>query len=216
MQQLTNSASLCMTHAIPAVVRMKRWGEIQPALVANLSSSDLNRARWAAESLAKFGDAKAERPMWERLRQLHERWASRKNEFAGYRPGASREVMEAVGVQYGLVQSIAVAQNWTLTDEQLDELATLALGSERENIKQYRWNSPVDVILNILFDGKMRADINQYHTDSISALTDKLANFPAGTRFRLTAFGEESRIQATLQQINEAAVQSRVNVEIMH
>ena len=130
VHQLANSASLCMTHGIPAVVRMKRWGEIQPTLVANLTSPDLNRARWAAETLAKFGDAKAERAMWERLRKLHERWASRENEFAGYRPGASREVMEAVGFQYGLVQSIAVAQNWTLTDEQLDELATLALGLE--------------------------------------------------------------------------------------
>jgi hypothetical protein len=66
-----------MTTALPAVIRMHRWGEVEPGVMARLNGPDLNRARQAAETLAKFGSAQAEKALWDRLRKFHEQWSER-------------------------------------------------------------------------------------------------------------------------------------------
>ena len=215
VHQLANGASLCMTHSLDALIQLKRWNEVQPAVIARLNSSNLWGARAAAETLAKFGDSKAENAMWERLRSFHEQWMSRESEFVSFRQ-TTREVTDAMGFQYGLVQSLAAAQNWTLTDEQVDELADQTLGSQRANLKQYRWTSPITIRANVLFDGQLMLDVNHYHPKSVPALAAKLTTFPPGTRFQLSAFGAENRVALIVQQISEAAARSGVNLEILH
>ncbi len=41
-----------------------------------------------------------------------------------------------MGFQYGLVLSLAQAQGWLLSNEEVAELEHLTLGSERDNVKQ--------------------------------------------------------------------------------
>lgn len=78
---LAREPSCCMTKSIPAIIRMKRWNEIEPAVIGHMNSPDLNRARQAAETLAKYGRADAEKAIWERLRRFHQQWADRESEL---------------------------------------------------------------------------------------------------------------------------------------
>jgi hypothetical protein len=71
-------------------------------------------------------------------------------------------------------------------------LQHLTLGSEGDNVNQYHWKSPVELSLDVLFDGQLRVDINhQYFPRGLASLREKLRQYPSGTKFRLTIFGQE-------------------------
>jgi hypothetical protein len=109
IDRLAKAPSYCMTRSLQDVIRMKRWSEIEPAIIAGLNNPDLNRARQAAETLAKYGGPKAEEAMWQRLRSFHDRWAERENDFT-YRMNLPSDANDAISFQFGLVQAIGQAQ----------------------------------------------------------------------------------------------------------
>jgi hypothetical protein len=75
----------------------------------------------------------------------------------------------------------------------------------------------VEVSLDILFDGQLRADINhQYFPRDISSLREKLEQYPSGTTSRLTILGNEDRLQPVVRVVNEAAVEGGLTVEVAH
>jgi hypothetical protein len=197
--------SVCMTNSLPRVVRMKRWNEVEPAILARLNDPDLNRARQAAETLAKYGSPKAEKAMWERLRRFHKQWAARANDLNS-RPQMPREALEAMSFQFGLVEALGRAQAWLLSNEQIIELENLTLGSEQENVKHWHWHSPIDLTINFFFDERLQADVNhQYSAADTTALVSKLAQYPSGTTFWLTTFGPPELLAPVLREINNAA-----------
>jgi hypothetical protein len=149
VQRLAAAPSFCMTESIPQVIRMKRWNEIEVKVIARLDNPDLNRARQAAETLARYGDAKAEAALWERMRRFHKQWVDREHDLT-FRSSTPHDASEAILFQYGMVESIAGAQGWLLRNEQVDELEKLALGSERDNVKQRHWNSPLEFSIDFL------------------------------------------------------------------
>jgi hypothetical protein len=72
-------------------------------------------------------------------------------------PGAS----DAVGFQFGLIEVLARAQAWILSDEEVSELESLALGPERDNVRQFHWRSPMELNLDMLFDGSAAREHKQ-------------------------------------------------------
>lgn len=216
VKRLAAAPSFCMTESIPAVLKMKRWDEVQTSIVAQLNNPDLNRARQAAETLSKYGSAKAEAAMWERMRHFHQQWAGRENDLTN-RERLPHDATEAMGFQYGLVLSLAQAQGWLLSNEEVAELEHLTLGSERDNVKQYHWKSPIELSLDFLFDGQLRVDINhQYFPKDLDSLRLKLRQYPGGTKFRLTILGQEERLAPVVNAINETALAADLTVELAH
>jgi hypothetical protein len=216
VQRLAAAPSFCMTESIPAVMKMKRWVEIESSIIAQLNNPDLNRARQAAETLSKYGSTKAEAALWERLRRFHQQWASRESDLS-FRSSTPRDASDAIGFQYGLVESLAGAQGWLLSNEQISELENLTLGSQRDNVKQRHWSSPVELSLDLLFDGQLRADINhQYFPSDITSLRAKLGQYPSGTKFRLTILGEEDRLEPAVGGVNETAAEHGLVIEVAH
>lgn len=216
VQRLTSAPSACMTESIPMVIKMKRWGEIETSVIAQLNNSDLNHARQAAETLSRYGGAKAEAALWERLRRFHQQWASRENDLS-FRSSTPRDASQAIGFQYGLVESLAGAQGWFLSNEQVDELENLILGSHRDNVKQRHWISPVELSLDFLFDGQLRADIgHQYFPRDLTSLRAKLGQYPSGTKFHLTILGEQDRLAPVLRAVNEAALEHGLTIDLAH
>jgi hypothetical protein len=214
MQRVSADPSACMTQSIPAVIKMKRWGEIETKVIAQLDNPDLNRARQAAETLSKYGRAKAEAALWERLRRFHQQWASRENDLS-FRSSIPSDASDAIGFQYGLVESLAGAQGWLLSNEQVDQLETLTLGSQRDNVRQRHWSSPVELSLDLLFDGQLRADINhQYFPRDLTSLRAKLGQYPSGTKFLLTVLGQEDRFGPVVRGIKEAALEHGLAIEV--
>jgi len=211
VKRLALAASFCMTKSLPAVIKMQRWSEVEPGILAQLNGADLNRARQAAETLAKYGSPQAEKALWERLRRFHAQWAERGNELA-YRPGMPSDANEALSFQFGLVEAIGKAQAWLLTNEEITALESLTLGQERDNVKQWHWTSPVD--LNISFFGdQIQAVINQYSATDLAFLRGKLAQYPTGTKFWLNIFGPPDRVAPVLAAINDIAAEHGFQVD---
>jgi hypothetical protein len=205
VKRLAQAPSFCMTNALPAVIRMHRWGEVEPGVMARLNGPDLNRARQAAETLAKFGSAQAEKALWDRLRKFHEQWSERGNELS-MRPGMRSDANEAVGFQFGLVEAIGRAPAWLLTDDKVMELENLTLGQERDNVKQWHRTSVVNVDVN--FAGQqIIASINQYTATDLASLKSKLAQYPGGTKFWLNIFGPPDRVGTVHAAITETAAE---------
>jgi hypothetical protein len=126
----------------------------------------------------------------------------------------SREALDAMGFQFGLVEALGKAQAWILSNDQITELENLTLGSEQENVKHWHWRSPIDLSINFLFDERLQADVNhQYSTADTASLASKLAQYPSGTTFRLTTFGPPELLTPVLREIDEAAADHGLIVE---
>jgi len=190
---------------------MQRWSAVEPGVIAWLNGADLNRARQAAETLAKYGGPVAEKAMWERLRRFHAQWAERGNELTD-RPGMRSDASEALGFQFGLVESIGRAQAWLLTNEQIADLENLTYGQERDNVKRWRWSSPVDLNINF-FGEQLQAAIGQYTAADLASLRIKLAQYPNGTKFSLNIFGSPERVAPVLRTLDDVAAEHGLQVE---
>ncbi len=206
VKRLALAPSFCMTKSLPTVVKMQRWREVEPGILARLNGPDLNRARQAAEALAKYGSPQAEYAMWERLRSFRAQWAERADELTP-RPGTARDANEALGFQFGLVEAIGKAQAWLLTNEQITDLENLTLGQERDNVKRWHWNSPVDLNINF-FGEQVQASINsQYTATDLPSLRSKLMQYPSGTKFEVNAFGSPERLTPVLALLSDIAAE---------
>ena len=210
VKRLAQGSFLCLTNALPALMKTGRWGEVEPGVIADLNGADLNRARQAGEALAKYGSKRAENAMWERLRKFSEQWAARGTQLT-MKPGNSSAVNEAVGFQFGLIEAIGKAQAWLLTDEQITELENLTLGQERDNVKQWHWKPPIDVNVT-LFGNQMVATVNQYSALDVPSLKAKLAQYPRGTKFQLNISGPADRVTPLRAAIADAAAEHELDV----
>jgi hypothetical protein len=212
VKRLAVAPSFCMTNSLPLVIKMQRWGEVEPGVLARLNGPDLNRARQAAETLAKYGSPQAEKAMWQRLRSFHAQWEESANQLV-YRAGMPHDANEAMGFQFGLVEAIGKAQAWLLTNEEITALENLTLGQERDNVRQWHWSSPVNLNVNFFAD-QMQASINnQYNAADLPSLRTKLAQYPGGTRFLLTISGPPDRVAPALAAINDLASEHGLQVQ---
>lgn len=197
--------STCMPNVLRSLLKLQRWSEVEPALMARLNDQNLYSARDAAEVLAKYGSSRAEKALWERLRKFHDQWAERGNELS-MRPGMRANANEAVGFQFGLVEAIGKAPAWLLTDDEVTELENLTLGQERDNVKQWHWTSTVNV--NVSFAGdQIIASMNQYTATDLASLTAKLAQYPSGTKLWLNIFGSPENVASVRAAIADIAAE---------
>jgi hypothetical protein len=191
---------------------MKRWEQVEPALVARLNDPKLWVARAAAETLALYGGPKAEQAMWERLRRFHQQWAPRAQDLQDspeMKPGAN----DAMGFQFGLVEALGRAQGWVLDDDQVSELEKLTLGPERQSVAQWHWRSPMPLEVNYVFE-RLQASINgQYFPRDAASLRAKLEQYPGGTQFLLHASGSQEQLAPALEAIREAAQRQGLVIE---
>ena len=217
VERLKQAPSVCMKKSLPVVIRLNRWNEIQPAVIAKLNTPDLNRAGQAAWTLAQYGDPAAEKALWRRLKSFHDQWADRKedliaagNMHRATQPGQS----DVVGFRYALVTAIGQAQGWILTDQQIADLGNLTFGQMDGNIKPWHLPSPVFMSVSILFDGRLTSDINhQYFPDNMDDLRNKLAQFPIGTKFQVSVFGQQERLAPFIQSIQDVAADHGLSLE---
>ncbi len=204
--QMAKWASTCSPQSLKTLMRIGRWNDVEPAVIAELNDPERDRARGAAEVLSKCGGPKARLAILDRLRRFHEEWAGRERELSMWQT-TSREAFDAVTLQSGLVQALGHAQRWLLTDQQVDELQQLALGSIRESVARLHWKSPLSMSVSVMYGTGFRASLGGelYSTDDLDELCDKLSQFPKETTFELTTFGQEDRASAAIRSIEDVA-----------
>ncbi len=207
LERVEANAGRCMTESVKAAVTAGRWQDIEPAIIARLSDTDVWAAHDAAETLARYGGPKAQKALWQRLRAFHRQWVDRDSELV-ISPGMARDANDAVSLQFGLVESLGHAQAWLLDNDQLAELESLALGGDRQNVQQWHWQSPVEIDLSALSDGQLLAMIGQFNAADIASLQAKLTQYPRGTVFHLSTFGAPERLAAAERAVRDTASQN--------
>jgi hypothetical protein len=94
-------------------------------------------------------------------------------------------------------------------------------------VKQRHWTSPVELNLDAIFDGQLRAGINnQYFPRDLPSLRAKLGQYPSGTEVsrmdELVAKprppsrslgGEDDRLAPAVRVVNETAVEDGLVIE---
>lgn len=157
--------------------------------------------------------------MLERLRAFHEDWAGREKDLRHVQD-MPRDASDAGSFQYGLVEALGHARNWLLSDDEVNEIEKLTLGSERENVARWHWQSPLSIEVTISSDGHLRAGVgngsNTYTAHDVDELGDKLSQYPAGTVFQLTTSGREDRIALVVRIIKSAAAAHGLLVRMTH
>ena len=205
LERVRANAGNCMTESLKAVVAGGKWSAVEPAVIAKLNDTDAWAARGAAETLARYGSPKAEKALWQRVRAFHKQWADREADLTAA-TNMPRDANDAVALQFGLLASLGHAQAWLLDNDQIAELEGLALGTEKQNVQSWHWESPVAVNLIELFDGDVQGIIGPFVTNGVAQLQAKLAQFPRGTVFNLSVNGAPERLAPAVRAVHETVV----------
>jgi hypothetical protein len=212
VKRLAVAPSFCMTHSLPAVIKMHRWSEVEPGIIARLNGTDLNRAGQAAATLARYGSPQSEAAVWDRLRRFHAQWAEHTDELV-YRPNMPREANEALSLHGALMQAIGTAQAWLLTDEKITALESMAISWEQDSLKQWRWSSPVDLYVHPE-SGRVVWSIKQVTAADLPSLLAKLSQYPAGTEFTLNISGPTERTAPITNALYEVAAKHGLQINL--
>jgi hypothetical protein len=200
----------CLKESLAEVVRMRRWAEVEPAVIALLNDPDEWTAREAASTLAAYGGPKTEEALWRLLKSLHQQWADRE-QLLRVTVDTPRDAPAArAAAQFELVvRALGTAQGWLLDNDQITALGNLTLGRVKEYAAHWRWQSPVKLELRLGDDGQFEASVNgfQYRMNDLESLQAKLAQYPRGTHFQMRAFGAENQLAPLVRAVRETAQQ---------
>jgi len=161
---------------------------LEEYLVAYLMHSQVPVKQAAARSLGRYGSAAALTPLWEAFRYFHEYWKGRSAELLKYGEEPQPELE--------LRNAIARGTNWLATDVDLRLIESLCvsgrcLDETRRDLGA--WRGPLRIELRD-GPGGVGGAVAQYSgLPTIEAVKAKLAQFPRGARFVLSARGSPAR-----------------------
>jgi hypothetical protein len=178
---------------------------MSPALeklaIEHLMSPVVPIKRGAAEVLGRYGSTAAEKPLWEAMEYFRSWWKGRE---ADLRKPAGQENLRLERV---LRDALGRAGAWVLGAPELWRLLALCSSGEcRTEVEQWirDAHSPEPVEIVSFFDEE-RIHIAQYTLTGDRDLRAKLAQFPAGTAFRIAGARDDeteqtrSRVEAAIR-----------------
>ena len=213
LERIRSSAKPCMEQSLKAVAAVGHWPAVEPVFIGQLNGSDGWTARQAAETLARYGSAQAQKALWQRLAAFHKKWADRGAELVWGRD-MPHEASDAIALESGLLESLGHAQAWLLDNDRITELEGLAVSEgERQNVKSWHWQSPVNVTLIAIPGGQIQIIAGSYSVTDTDLFQAKLAQYPSGTVFHLSSSGNADRLAPVLRAIRETASDNGLVVE---
>ncbi len=192
----------CTVQYFERTPRIAMGPVLERYMTAYLMHGDVLVKKTAARSLGRFGSPAAVAPLWDALRYFHNYWKGKQAELT--------QNGEGVYLEVELRNAIARGKHWLTTETDLRTIESLCI-SERclyETQQDLRaWQKPLTIEVS---SGSRR--VAQYHSmESIDALEEKLGQFPRGTQFQLTAYGEGAEATARIQ--NYAAAHGLIVVQ---
>ncbi|MCZ2157116.1 MAG: hypothetical protein LC114_25010 [Bryobacterales bacterium] len=179
---------------------------MSPALerlaIEHLMSPIVPIKRGAAEVLGKYGSRAAEKPLWETMEYFRSWWKDREDDLR--KPVGQ----EGIFLERALLTALAQAGAWVLGEPELRRLLALCSSGEcrgavEEWLRDAQSPKPVEIVL---FFNEVRIKVAQYTMTGESGLPAKLAQFPAGTAFRIAQAPYEETRQ--VRQRVEAAIRA--------
>lgn len=183
----------CYRSVLSDVAALASGPDVERLAVTHLHDPDPEVAVDAVKALGAYGSRAAEAPLWARMREWRRQWAGK----AGQIEPTDQNMAPVPGqLEFALTQALATAPGWLADRAKLQALRSLCVTEgARGNMAGFlrEWATPV----SITYGGERdQWSVVQYgQLPSLAALENKLAQFPRGTRFRLSSSNLSDRIQ---------------------
>jgi hypothetical protein len=157
---------------------------LEAYIVPYLMQGDVFVKNTATRSLGRYGSETALKPLWDTFRYFHDYWKGKSAELA--------QNGEGVALEVELRNAIARGRQWVAAETDLRSIEALCI-SERclyETQQDLRiWQQPLRI--EIHEEGaEIHGSVAQYAwIETMDAFEAKLAQFPRGTEFSLSATG---------------------------
>ena len=177
----------CYSTALRGVAKLRMTPGLEASAVAHLDDPDPQVVIGAVETLGRYGSGASAQALRAQFEQWHRAWDGRQEEFRYSRTEDRPNAMQGM-VEHAFLQALGRGQGWLTEDADLRELRTLCVtdncrtqadhvidDADETRITISRVDDPDNSIVTLA----------QYHLASISALRQKLAQYPKGTSFTL-------------------------------
>jgi hypothetical protein len=174
--------------------------------IHSLDDSDPEVAMTAATMLGRFGSPEAEPALWQRYTEWCQQWSGRESELDRTIGDKVDDRTFQLNLGLNLVQALATGKSWLADKTKLERLAAMSivrqLHQQRFNRYLEGWQKqPLTISLN-LSQNNFYATVAQYELHSLADFKNKVAQFPARTKFILsTAPSEASTNNLALAEI---------------
>ena len=177
----------CYTVALREVAKLRMTPGVEALAVAHLDDPDPQVVINAAETLGRYGSAASAQALRAQFDRWHRAWEGRQDELGYSRTQDRPNAMQGM-VEHAFLQALGRGQAWLTGDADLRELRALCV---TDNCR-----TQADQIVGAAGDTRItisRVDdpdnsvvsLAQYQLAAISALRQKLAQYPKGTSFTL-------------------------------
>ena len=177
----------CYTSQLSALGKYIRIPQLERITFAALGDPSSEVARDAAEALRRFGSADAEAALWARQEQLYRKWHADPDKLVDAYSGMLKDQSDS-SLESSLVQAITDGQAWFETEERLRKLQDLCTPSARnavESILRSLRSREFAISMSWGPNGQFIFNIAWYSGTGITAFREKLAQFPAGSHFKM-------------------------------
>ena len=185
----------CYRSVLSDVAALAPGPDVERLAVAHLHDPDLAVEADAAKALGAYGSRAAEARLWARFKEWHQQWAGKADQVD---PSGLNSNTPAWQLEYTLTQALATAPGWLLPPAKLQTLKSLCVTQNAQsNVAEFlrQWQTPVRITYGGEHDEWIVAQYGQL--PSLAALQNKLAQFPRGTHFVLSATNFRSTLQQT-------------------
>lgn len=181
--------SACNHELFQAVSAIRYDPVLEEIAVHSLDDANPEVAMTAATMLGQYGSPAAEAALWRRFTSWSEQWTRHESELDLAPGDRSNDRIYQLGLGQNLIQAITTGQSWLSDKNKLQRLAgqtaVRRLHQQLDNYLKIWDDQPLTVFFNSTPTG-FEALIAQYELHTIAALKEKLAQFPAGTKFFLS------------------------------
>jgi hypothetical protein len=171
----------------------------------------------AAGALGKYGSAKVEPVLWERLRKFHEKWGDKSDQLR-YRPGLSSELQAEGMLEYSLIHAIANGQAWLCGPDKLQRLSEIVTTERKQEVEGIfkEWqNGQFFLNMNWWPTGELDYTVAYFSGHGMEDLKEKLIQFPLGTHLAsVMTVAQRNRHQAEVTEVENTAAGSGLHLDI--
>ncbi len=175
------------------MAKLRRHPELETIAIDLLDDSDPKIVAGAASILGEYGSPDAEGPLWRRLEKWLQDWKGRAEELTKNYKGDHPNICHRE-VGYELRQALFYSPAWLPDREKLGKLRQ-AYFDKKELQEFNRMAEELTDNIKITFssssDGWGSSQVAHYQCKSLSALKEKLSQFPAGVIFLWNSYGED-------------------------
>jgi hypothetical protein len=165
-----------------------------------LTSPKVPVKRGAAEVLGKYGSPAAQKPLWDTLDYFHSWWKGREGELD------QQNGQEGLQFERTLRLALAQADAWTLDVDALHRLLDLCSSDWcRQEVTDWLAAAKQPIQIDFLpVSDEVHTMIARYETRSEEQMRRKLAQFPAGTVFRVAHYpNSDVRLRAEVDRAEQ-------------